>query len=71
MTQTDQEVEAVARAVYCASEGISQEHNQAHLDYWFLSPDPLDANGVDEYRVMARAAIAALDQVRGQAEPSG
>jgi len=51
MTPTDQEVEAVARAIYDDCHG------------WF---DERLAIGPDDMEDTARAAIAALDQVRGK-----
>lgn len=52
-------LEAMARAMYCASDGVDPG-STAHLDYWFKHPDPGDEGMVDDYRIMARAALQAL-----------
>ena len=55
-------VEKMARAMYCADNDMSLEGNEAHLAYWFDNPDENDKGGVEEYRVMARAALQALGE---------
>jgi hypothetical protein len=52
-------VERVARALYAAGEGCDQAANVAHFDYWF-GDDPEARAGVEDYRVMARAALDAV-----------
>lgn len=56
-------IEKVARALYCAENGIRYEDNMSHVESW-LDRERCAALGedcmADEYEAMARAAIEAL-----------
>lgn len=58
-------IEAVARALYCASEAVVPcPENKAHLDYWF-SDHPTNAGDDcvrEEMEAWARAALTALSE---------
>lgn len=58
----ERKVEKMAMAMYCADNGMDSDANSAHIYYWFRDPDEKDRGAVDEYRVMARAALQALGE---------
>lgn len=59
MSEDNELIEIMARAIYAADEGIEAEANEAHINAWFGPDKTGDGDWPEDYRNMARAALTA------------